>query len=212
MHRLLGCKVSGGRAAIVGAVSCTSGTVFGHSSRPALPDVSLCGTSGSTLGPIALRPVISGGLLIIISGWATIAPAGCRQSESTYTLCKLVRGTPPDPMPSADRRGFRPLALRPAVSNGLPFIISGQADIVVQKIEHISSQLSENTLVPLALRPKVSFGLPKKWVLLRFAIVTRIAVLLSSRCSRYPWQQKRCVRRILSRWTFICHAIPPFLT
>ena len=76
---LLGCKVSGGRAGIV----------------------------VDTLAPIALRPVISGGLLIIISGWAG-----------------MTRGA-----------RFSSLALRPAVSGGLPFIISGQADISPQRSE-----------------------------------------------------------------------------
>ena len=114
----------------------------------------------SSIRPLALRPVISGGLLIIISGWAAIAsPAPNRRIRLTLP-CKPSGGEPPLRLFCSylRRRRVRSLALRPAVSSGLPFIISGQADIAVQTL-NIRQDL--NAVVPVALCPGVSPGLPK---------------------------------------------------
>ena len=59
-------------------------------------------------------------------------------------------------------RAVRPLALRPAVSSGLPRS-SSRADLASSRGLGSSSPLpplSENALVPMALRPAVSRGLP----------------------------------------------------
>ena len=104
---LFGCKVSGGRAGLV------------------------LSRFSDTLAPLALRPAISNGLLIIISSRAVIA---CFPAH------------------------FRPLALRPLVSSGLPFIISGQAGLAPLLFSVLAS--SQNALAPVALRPAVSSGLP----------------------------------------------------
>ena len=64
-----------------------SGTASRPSLAPPFFPAFLPKKSGAelTLGPIALRPVISGGLLIIISGWAAIAPPVLNSMVSAYT-------------------------------------------------------------------------------------------------------------------------------